>query len=82
MAHEKMGWLKFSGAGSSMPDSFFDPDQLAIGIEVEMEHTSDRRIAKMIAKDHLAEFENYYMFLTSMERELEMGKKIKETFGW
>ena len=34
--------------------------ELAKGIKVEMEHTSDPEVAKKIAMDHLAENPNYY----------------------
>jgi len=34
--------------------------QLAIGIGVEMEHTSNKEIAKEIARDHLVEDPFYY----------------------
>ena len=42
-------------------------DELAKGIEVEMEHTTDGRIARKIALDHLAEFPDYYTELLKME---------------
>lgn len=44
-----------------------DPDELARGIEVEKEHTSNEFIAKKIALDHLAEIEDYYTRLAEME---------------
>jgi hypothetical protein len=37
-----------------------DPDELRMGIEEEMEHTSDPIVAKRIALDHLAEDRDYY----------------------
>jgi 2,3-bisphosphoglycerate-independent phosphoglycerate mutase len=37
-----------------------DLDQIKKGIEVEMEHTSDKRIALKIALDHLKEDPKYY----------------------
>ena len=37
-----------------------DPDELRAGIEEEMEHTEDPRVAKQIALDHLAEDPAYY----------------------
>lgn len=49
------------------PDSDFDPIQLRKGINVEMEHTSDRRVAKEIAKAHLTERPDYYALLERME---------------
>lgn len=47
--------------------------QLQMGMRVEMEHTSDKRIAREIAKDHLAEFPDYYTRLQAMEKEAEEG---------
>lgn len=44
-----------------------DPAQLAAGIEVEKEHTTDPEIAKRIALDHLAEISDYYTRLKKME---------------
>jgi hypothetical protein len=37
-----------------------DPKQLEMGIKVEMEHTDDKKVAKTIALDHLAEDPKYY----------------------
>ncbi|MDO8640239.1 MAG: DUF5661 family protein [Nitrosarchaeum sp.] len=52
-----------------------DPDELAMGIKVEMEHTSDPEIAKRIALDHLVEVypkvSHYYTYLKKMEKQLE-----------
>jgi CheY-like chemotaxis protein len=36
------------------------PDQLAIGVLVELEHGLDRKQAEKIARDHLEENQNYY----------------------
>ena len=49
------------------PDSDYDPDELKRGIEVELEHTNDRTIAKIIAKDHLDEIKDYYKRLDKLE---------------
>jgi len=46
-----------------------DPEQLKMGIEVEMEHTDDPEISKNIALDHLAEIPDYYTRLAAMEAE-------------
>jgi hypothetical protein len=46
-----------------------DPKELAAGVKVEMEHTSDKEIAKRIALDHLSELPNYYTLLKKMESE-------------
>jgi len=46
-----------------------DPKQLEMGIKVEMEHTTDKKIAEKIALDHLREIPDYYTRLLKMERE-------------
>jgi hypothetical protein len=65
------------GLAEGLPDDLFDPEQLAMGIEVELEHTDDtpegRLLAEEIAKDHLAEQilarqpQDYYTRLARME---------------
>lgn len=42
------------------PDKDYNATQLKKGIEVEMEHTRDPKVAKRIAKHHLDESKNYY----------------------
>jgi hypothetical protein len=63
----------FFGAGYANERGFTeedaDPEQLEMGIEVEMEHTSDPLIAKRIALDHLSEITDYYTRLAKMEAE-------------
>jgi len=46
--------------------SDFDPFELRRGIEVEYEHTSDRRAAQKIAMDHLVEDPRYYRKLAKI----------------
>lgn len=46
--------------GRLLPDSRFDPRQLKMGTEVEGEHTRNKKVARRIAKDHLAEDSRYY----------------------
>ena len=48
-------------------------NQLKMGIKIEMEHTSNPKIAKKIALDHLREFAGkpYYTELKKMERKLK-----------
>jgi len=48
-----------------------DAKELAMGIDVEMEHTNDKKIAEKIALDHLAEIKDYYTRLKKMEAEAE-----------
>lgn len=38
----------------------FDPFELLVGTQVEMEHTDDPKEAKKIAEDHLNEYPDYY----------------------
>jgi len=52
-------------------DEDVDPEQLAKGIEIEMEHTKDPEVAKEIALDHLTEIPDYYNRLEEMEEEAE-----------
>lgn len=47
----------------------FDPEALARGIRVELEHTNDRTLAKEIAMDHLTEDPRYYEKLASVEND-------------
>ena len=49
--------------------STVDAKQLAMGIKVEMEHTSDLATATRISLDHLAEIKDYYTRLKKMEAE-------------
>lgn len=58
------------GKHNKMPDSAFDPKELAMGIQAEMEHTNDRQTAENIAKDHLYELPDYYSRLKKMEKGL------------
>jgi hypothetical protein len=63
----------FFGAGYANERGFTeedaDPEQLEMGIEVEMEHTTDPLISKRIALDHLSEITDYYTRLAKMEAE-------------
>jgi hypothetical protein len=55
------------GKHNNMPDSAFDPRELALGVKEEMEHTNNLWVAKNIAKDHLAgEDPHYYSKLKSL----------------
>ena len=56
---------------SDMED--FNPEQLCKGLKVELEHTSDPKIALEITMDHLTEDKDYYKYLAKMEK--KMGKE-------
>lgn len=46
----------------------FDAQSLAEGVKVEMEHTSDPKVAREIAMDHLTEDKEYYKKLKTVEK--------------
>lgn len=48
------------GVGDTSAPENIDPTQLALGVQVEMEHTNDPKIAKELAIDHLTEIPDYY----------------------
>lgn len=55
-----------------LPDKMFNKTQLKKGTDVEMEHTDSRKVAKQIAKGHLAgESPLYYVYLEKMEKQLK-----------
>lgn len=49
---------------------FVDPQQMAMGMRVEREHTANPAVAAAIACDHLRELPDYYTRLARMERGL------------
>ena len=52
--------------------------ELDMGVEIELEHTKSRRLAKEIAMDHLVEIPDYYTRLKKMEKEGERKWKKRE----
>jgi len=56
------------------PDTDYDPEQLKMGIKIEMEHTKDKIISEKIAKDHLDEDPQYYTHLVAMEDKYKKGR--------
>ena len=70
---KKVDILKLlDGDGGNVPDVYFNPDQLARGIEIELEHTSNRQAAKIIAKVHILEHPLYYDYLYDMEEVMKL----------
>lgn len=63
------GHILEGGKGDELAADDVDPNELMMGIEVEMEHTNDRKIAEEIAMDHLAEDPNYYTKLSTIHQE-------------
>ena len=58
----------FFGAGRAKDfKGSYDSKELASGIKIEMEHTTNKLISERIAKDHLAECSDYYTRLAKME---------------
>lgn len=62
------------GKHNNLPLDDFLAKQLARGIEVEMEHTDDPKIARKIALDHLAEDPYYYIYLDKMEEQMKLDR--------
>lgn len=46
----------------------YDPEQIKMGVKVEVEHTPNTLIAEKISKDHLSEIPDYYTRLLQMEK--------------
>ena len=59
-----------------------DKKEILVGVEVEMEHTSDKEEAKKIAMDHLKEDPHYYTKLlkAGLVDEPEALDKFKELY--
>lgn len=66
------------GLGDDADVMEFDPQQIIKGIEVEMEHTKDPKIALEITMDHLKELPDYYSRLEVMEKQ---GKIDNQTLS-
>jgi|GEM_PF-3103562 len=73
------------GLYNANPDTKIDPEQLAMGIEVEMEHVDPtanpvivKALAERISKDHLVELFKYYTHLKKMESDTEANKAKDE----
>ena len=74
MKKAKMKEFIKGGLADGVPCRLFNKGQLAKGVQVELEHTNNPRVAKEIAKDHLIEFPNYYKALEKMENQLRKKK--------
>lgn len=61
------------GMADGQPTSKFPKRQMKMGVKVEMEHTKNPKIAKEIAKDHLAEHKDYYTHLKVAESKMAKG---------
>lgn len=63
------------GTAAGLPDTQFDPEQLAVGISTELEHTKDINVAKEIAKDHLKADKDYYRKLAKMDATANLAEQ-------
>lgn len=68
------------GLAEGKDPSEFDPEKLAEGVKVEMEHTSDPAIAREIAMDHLTEDPDYYRKLRKVEGKDLDGPEVKGSY--
>lgn len=66
--HKNADKIPGGKADNSIP-SDFNQKELAMGIEVEKEHTDNEDLAREIAMDHLKEIPDYYTRLKKMEKE-------------
>jgi len=74
------GQLK-GGVGDATASSTVNPAQLAIGVQVEMEHTNNEKIATEIALDHLTEDPEYYTKLVAAGLAKEFQPQANSGFG-
>jgi hypothetical protein len=72
----KIADLLPGGLADDRPDSDFDPEALADGVEHETEHTSNPAIAKEIAEDHLVEDGDYYEKIEQVEKQALSPKAL------
>lgn len=56
-------------------------EQLAMGKEVEKEHTTNPEIAEKITRDHLAEIPDYYTHLKEMEDNAKKNNEVKSSYA-
>ena len=54
----------------------YDPEQIKMGVAVEVEHTPNKLVAEKIAKDHLVEIKDYYTHLKKMEKSAGVIEEI------
>ena len=74
-----MSKIKCGSRSVGKNEDDFDPYWLNVGEKIEYEHTCDKKTARRIAMDHLAEFSDYYKELQKMETRLEQKSKKTTT---
>jgi hypothetical protein len=82
---ERKGYWKVKdlvpgGLAKGLGDESFDKASLDEGTVVEMEHTSDAKVAREIARDHLVENPDYYKSLKKLESK-DPGLVLKTKAG-
>jgi hypothetical protein len=70
-------WKAGRARASGVKAEDVEPEELDRGTEVELEHTTSRRLARRIALDHLAEYEEYYHGLEFVEGLMELGLLVE-----
>lgn len=60
------------GKADNVPDKAFNSNKLEEAQKHEMEHTNNPALAKEVAKDHMAEDEDYYEKLKKIEKKSEV----------
>jgi hypothetical protein len=78
---EETGDMLAGGLADDKVAGEFDPEQLAMGLKVEMEHTDNPMVALEIAMDHLMEIPDYYTHLDKMEKEAGVEEPEGEEGG-
>ena len=71
------------GIGDDIDEKDVCKKELEMGIEIEKEHTPDKKKAKDISFDHLEEDDKYYTHLDEMEKKhqikaFNINKKVKK----
>jgi len=69
------------GVGDKTPTDQVDPNELSVGVQIEMEHTNDHEIAQEIAMDHLTEDPQYYTKLIKAGLASEFQPSHSSGFG-
>lgn len=70
---EERGELIPGGKGEGKSPLEFDPEQIKLGMKVEMEHTDDPMVALEITLDHLTEDPEYYTVKDTPENSAQAG---------
>lgn len=83
-AARKVGWRAPPTGGLADGRSVrdFDPEQVARGLVVELEHTDDAALAMRIAMDHLSERGDYYELLEKLERAPRAANPTTKRLMW